>query len=129
MKKLSILKITLAILFLIIAGNLSASAQDCTKTTDADLVKSVSKKIYGKYKKQKQRINVHVENGEVTIEGWVVAEADIAKITEIAQKIKCVKKVTNNLVVGKTGGCGAGQKQCGEICIPNNQTCNISKGN
>ena len=132
MKNISILKITLAILFLMMAGSLSVSAQDCSKTTDADLVKAVMKKISSKYKKQMQHINVHVENGAVIIEGWTVTEKDKAKITELAQKVKCVKSVTNNLSIGTGGGCDSGTKPCGETCIPNNQTCNISgkgKGN
>lgn len=128
MKKISILKITLTILFLVTAGSLSISAQDCSKKTDADLVKAVMKKISSKYKKQMNHINVHVENGNVFLEGWTVTEADKAKITELAQKVKCVKSVTNHLSIGIGGGCDTGTKPCGDTCIPNNQTCNISKG-
>lgn len=128
MKKISILKITLAILFLLAAGNLSVSAQDCSKTTDADLVTAVMKKINSKYKKQMNHINVHVENGVVKLEGWTVTEKDKAKITELVKKVKCVKSVVNNLSIGAGGGCGQGQKQCGEICIPVADTCNIGKG-
>ncbi|HRH42443.1 MAG TPA: BON domain-containing protein [Pyrinomonadaceae bacterium] len=131
LKKLSILKITLAVLFLVATGslNISAKTDDCTKTTDADLVKAVMKKIGGKFKKQMNHINVHVENGVVTLEGWAVTEKDKAKITELAQKVKCIKSVVNNLAIGSGGGCGAGTKPCGDICIPSNQTCNIAKGN
>jgi hypothetical protein len=107
---------------------LNASAQDCSKTTDADLVKSVMKKIGGKYSKQMKHINVHVANGVVIIEGWAVTEKDKAKITELAQKVKCVKSVVNNLGIGTGGGCDSGYKPCGETCIPNDQTCNIGKG-
>lgn len=130
MKKISILKITLTILFLMVAGNLSifAKTDDCSKTTDAALVKAVMKKISSKYKKQMNHINVHVENGAVFLEGWTVTEQDKAKITELAQKVKCVKSVTNHLSIGIGGGCDTGTKPCGDTCIPNNQTCNISKG-
>lgn len=134
MKKISILKITLTILFLMMVSNLSvfAKTDDCSKTTDADLVKAVMKKISSKFKKQMNHINVHVENGVVTLEGWTVTEKDKAKITELAQKVKCVKSVVNNLGIGIGGGCDTGEKPCGDTCIPNNQTCNISskgKGN
>jgi hypothetical protein len=132
MKKITMLKLTLAVLFLIVAGNpaVSANIDDCTKTTDADLVKTVMKKINGKFKKQMNHINVHVENGVVFLEGWTVTEQDKAKITEIVQKVKCVKSVNNNLNIGTGGGCGAGEKPCGETCIPIEQTCNIKgKGN
>ncbi len=129
MKKISILKITLAIFSLIIAFNIGALAQktDCTKTTDAEIVKAVMDKISVKYADQMSHINVHVENGVVMLEGWTTKKA-VKDIAKIAKKVSCVKKVMNNLKVGIGGGCGAGQKPCGDTCIPSNQTCNISKG-
>jgi hypothetical protein len=48
-------------------------------------------------------------------------------IEKMAKKVKCVKNkvVANNLKVGISGGCLPGQKKCGDICIPNEETCNI----
>ncbi len=129
MKKLSILKMTLVIFAVMTAFNLSASAQDCSKTTDDQIVDAIQAKMKTKYADEMKHINVSVENGVVTLEGWAAKEKNIDKIGKLVKKIKCVKSVSNNIKQGITNSCGTGQKQCGEICIPSNQTCNIGKGN
>lgn len=127
MKKLLILKISLAIGLLILVSNLSISAQkvDCTKVTDDELVKTIQEKLSEKYADQMEHINIHVKDGEVFIEGWTTTKKISKDIEKIVKKIKCVKKVFNKLRIGTGGGCTEGTKPCGEICIPNNQTCNI----
>lgn len=128
MKNTSILKLIITVIFFMMVGTLSVSAQkiDCTKVTDAELVKTIQEKIQAKYADQMDHINVHVENGEVYLEGWVTTKKISKDIEKIIKKIKCVKKVFNNLKIGTGGGCGAGTKPCGETCIPINQTCNIT---
>lgn len=130
MKTLAILRITLAVLFLLMLGSLSISAQstDCSKTTDADIVKAIQEKLNAKYADQMSHVNVHVENGVVYLEGWVANKDARKDIEKIAKNTSCVKKVKSNLKKATGGGCGAGQKPCGDICIPSTQTCNISKG-
>jgi hypothetical protein len=129
-KNISILKITLSILFLMMVGSLSISAQttDCSKTTDAEIAKSVMEQIKAKYPDLTQQVNAHVENGVVYLEGWVADKNARKEIEKIAKRTSCVKKVKSNLKKSIGGGCGAGQKPCGDACIPSNHTCNISKG-
>jgi hypothetical protein len=129
-KNLSILKITFALLFVMMAGsfNISAQTTDCSKTTDADIAKSVMEQIKAKYPDLTQQINAHVENGIVYLEGWVADKNARKEIEKIAKKTNCVKKVKSNLKKATGGGCSSGQKPCGDICIPTSQNCNISKG-
>ena len=132
MRKISILRITLVILLLVIAGipSVSANPDDCAAKTDADLVKAIKEKLSAKYESQMNHINVHVQDHEVFLEGWVTTEKIKKDIEKIVKKVKCVKKINNNLKIGVGGGCDlATQKPCGDICIPKNQTCNIGKGN
>jgi hypothetical protein len=131
MNKFFSLKIILGVLTLVFWCHWGASAQtvDCTKTTDADLVKAIMEKIAAKYPDLTQQVNVHVEKGVVYLEGWVANKDARKDIEKIAKNTSCVKKVKSKLKKATGGGCGAGQKQCGEICIPSNQTCNISKSN
>lgn len=129
MKKIMILKMTLAVFILITACHLGVSAQttDCSKTTDADIVKAIQEKLNAKYPELKNQVNVHVENGVVYLEGWVANKDARKDIEKIAKNTSCVKKVKNKLKKATGGGCGSGQKPCGDICIPSGQTCNISK--
>lgn len=121
------MKIILIAFSLILAFNFSTFAQnkDCANTTDEEIVKAIYEKIKVKYADQINHINVRAKDGVVTLEGWVTTEKIKKDIRKIAKKIKCVKQVVNDLALGKSGGCGPGMKQCGEICIPEKETCNI----
>ncbi|MGI9056797.1 MAG: BON domain-containing protein [Pyrinomonadaceae bacterium] len=127
MTKKSIVKTTLAVFSLMMLFNIGAFAQktDCSKMTEADLVKAIYDKIKVKYDNQIIHINVRVKDNVVTLEGWATTKNVRKEIEKIAKKIKCVKKVDNKLTVGIGGGCSPGQKKCGDICIPNGETCNI----
>lgn len=127
MKTKSVIKIALAVFSLILISNLGVSAQktDCSKTTDADIVKAIYDKMKEKYDDQIIHINVRSKDGAVTIEGWTTTKKASKEIEKIAKKIKCVKSVANRLSIGISGGCGPGQKKCGAICIPVEETCNI----
>jgi hypothetical protein len=129
MNRFSILKMILVIVVLAAAGSLTVPGQqvDCTKTTDADLAKLITEKINAKYPNLSAQVNVHVENGIVYLEGWAASKDARKEIERIAKKTSCVKKVRNNLKKAIIVGCGAGSKPCGDICIPLNQTCNITK--
>ena len=76
MRKVSILRITLVILLLVIAGIpvVSANPDDCAAKTDADLVKAIKEKLSAKYESQLNHINVHVQDHEVFLEGWATTE-------------------------------------------------------
>lgn len=127
MTKKSMLKMALVGFSLILMCNLGALAQktDCSKMTDAEIVNAIYKKIKVKYAAQIRHINVRITGGVVTLEGWATAKSVKKEIEKFAKKTSCVKKVVNNLTVGIGGGCGPGQKQCGDICIGDKETCNI----
>ena len=99
---------------------------DCTQISDADLVKAIYDKIKVKYAGQMRQINVRSTGGVVTLEGWTTKKGIRKEVEKYAKKTNCVKRVVNNLTVGIPGGCGPGQKKCGDICIANEDTCNIS---
>ena len=131
MTKKIIVKITLAVFSLILFSGVEASAQkpDCSKMTDDQIVQTV----YDQMKKKRtlnnqiQHVNVRSKDGVITLEGWTTTKKIKAEIVKIAQKIKCKKQVVNELADSPTG-CGPGQKRCGNICIPSDETCNIRTG-
>jgi hypothetical protein len=129
MKKQTIIKLTLAIFSLILFSNVAATAQkknDCAQTTDDEIVKAIYDKMKKKSKYDKQIIHVNVtsKDGVVKLEGWATTEKIKLEIEKLALKIKCVKKVVNNLGNAPLG-CGPGQKKCGGICIALEETCTI----
>ncbi len=122
-----ILKNTLMTFSLLLVFNICTLAQkvDCKTMTDQQVVDAIYEKINEKYESQTNHINVRINEGVVTIEGWVIEKKDIKKIEKLAKKVKCVKKVINKLSDGPGIGCGPGLKTCGSICIPTSETCNI----
>lgn len=123
----SILKTALLAFSLMLAFNLGTYAQktDCSKTTDDQIVDSIYAKIKAKHEGQMKHINVRISSGVVTLEGWATTKGVKKEIEKFARKTGCVKKVVNSLTIGVGGGCGPGQKPCGDICIPVAQPCNI----
>ncbi len=127
----TIMKTILAVFSLMMLFNIGVSAQkvDCSKTTDADMVKAVYDKIKVKYANQMKHINVRIKDKVVTLEGWATTKGVKNEIEKYAKKTTCVKKVVNKLTIGVGGGCGPGQKRCGDICIDADEDCNILNEN
>jgi len=100
---------------------------DCAKISDADIVKAIYDKIGVKYAGQKKHINVRITDNVITLEGWATTKSVRKEIEKYAKKTNCAKKkkIANNLTIGVSGGCGPGQKQCGDICIGTKESCNI----
>lgn len=102
------------------------SKTDCSTVTDKDIVKEIYAKIMTKYAYQVSKINVRSTDKVVTIEGWVTSKSAKKEIEKWAKKIKCVIKVDNKLGTVPTG-CSEGMKPCGDICIPQKETCNLCR--
>lgn len=109
--------------------NNKSQKPDCTKVSDADKVKAIYDKIRVKYANQMRHINVRITDNVVTLEGWATTKSVRKEIENFAKKTACVKKVANKLTIGVSGGCSPGQKQCGDICIDQKESCNITDGN
>ena len=127
MKRNSILRWSMMVLAAIIALNLGAYAQktDCSQKTEKDVVVAVYEKIKVKYANQIRHINIRFKDGVLTLEGWVTTKSIRKDIEKIAKKTECVKQVVNELTIGKGGGCGPGQKECGGLCISEKESCNV----
>ena len=127
MRYKSILRWSVIIFAAIAAFNLGAYAQktDCSQKTEKDIVLAVYEKIKVKYASQIRNINIRFKDGVLTLEGWVTTKSIRKDIEKMAKKTECVKRVVNDLTIGKGGGCGPGQKECGGICISEKETCNV----
>lgn len=111
----------------VLAGNLGVYAQktDCSQKTAAEIVISIYDKVKVKYADQIRHVNIRIDDGTVIIEGWVNSKKAKKEIEKLAKKSDCVMKVINDLTVGRGGGCGPGQKECGGACISEKSACNV----
>lgn len=76
------------------------------------------------------------DNGAIKLQGWVESQGDYNKVVEIASGTSCVSRVNEqqfapseaeSLMPG-SGACDPPTtKECGDICIPGGETCNIGK--
>ena len=101
---------------------------DCSKTTDADIVKAIKEQLQADpdIAPEMIHLNVSVKKKKVKLEGWLSDEKLISKAVAIAKKSPCVKKVIST-VKEQAGGisCGPGLKPCGGACIDKASACNI----
>lgn len=140
MTRKSMMKAVLAIFALMLIFNVGTYAQktDCSNMTDDEIISVIYKQIEAKYPQQMDHINIRIDDGVLTLEGWVTTKKVSKTIYKYAKKYtskkkydkngKCVKEIVNNLTIGVGGGCGPGQIPCGSTCIPGNAACNIGKG-
>lgn len=127
MRYKSILRWSVMIFAAIAAFNFGVYAQktDCSQKTEKEIVLAVYEKIKVKYADQIRHVNVRFKDSVLTLEGWVTTKSARKDIEKIAKKTECVKRVVNDLTVGKGGGCGPGQKECGGICISEKEAYNV----
>ena len=127
-------------LFVIATFQIFAAAQ-CESATDAKMVSD----MYAKIKADKalasqiRHINVSSLNLVIKLQGYTTRKSEYDRLVGFAMKMACVKMVNTNELsptapdsgTGGTnqrlagGGCASGMKQCGDICIPDSDVCNI----
>ena len=128
--------LSLSLLLLFVAGLLASchrkpvtpGAQDCAKRTDRHLAKDIKRRVKAdrQFDNQRHHVNVSVKDRVVTLEGYVVGTEAVTTLEKYASETACVTKVVNRLTSGGfSGGCGPGQKRCGDICIEQTSTCSL----
>ena len=123
--------VCLLALFLMIGAVSSRSANitqtDCSKVSDADIVKAVQEKIKAdsQFNDQWKHINVSSKDRVVTLSGWTNGKDAVNTLVKYARSANCVKSVKNNLSPVRKEGCGQAQKRCGDICIGDDEQCNL----
>lgn len=110
----------------------------CETTTDDQLVTEIVAKIKANKNLAPQisHINVASVNRAVKLQGWANNKSDYDDVVGIVSSTKCVKLINVNLFETAppppgsvlrpgSGGCTSGMKPCGDICIPEGDTCSI----
>lgn len=114
-----------------------AYGQTCGETADVDIVNNIYAKIKGNSKLagQETHINVTSINRVVKILGWADSASDRTTIYNYAMGTACVTMVNASEFLDAKpteeqmrSMCTGGTKPCGDICIPDKDTCNITGG-
>jgi len=114
--------------------NSDPQTADCSKATDADIVKAVIENINKRFKPDEIKSQLHFtimcKNGIVEISGDAhgINRKDPrgvrTTVTTIAQKTSCVKKVvTKHFTQEHPIKCAKTQKPCNGGCIEQNEEC------
>ena len=102
--------------------------QDCAKVSDRRLTRDFKRRVRAdrQFNEQRRHINVSIRDRVLTLEGRVSSMDASAALEKYAYGLGCVTKVENRLTTQTlVGGCGPGQKRCGDICIDQTSQCNI----
>lgn len=141
MIKRSIMRLMLTlggfVLILMLNANLqTVSAQSCDTVTDQQMVKDIYARIIANKSLEPQisHINVTVLYKVVKLQGWTNTQKDFDKVVDIASTTNCARIINKNLLlptpppdgdaVRSSGGCASGTRPCGDICIPEGDSCN-----
>ncbi len=130
---------SLFVFFAIAAAGGNVYGQTCSSTPE-EIVASVYTKIAGNKDISTQVNHINIQytnydengsNGAIRLQGWVKNQSDYDKVYQYAMEANCVTRVNtqefaNAEPTGLKGACTPpATKQCGDICIPGNDTCNI----
>lgn len=112
----------------------------CEKMSDADIVANIYGRINADSGLASQVSHINVigvaELSTVKLQGWTNSQSDYEKVRQFGLDLKC--KVNENQFAPvappegsaqrAAGGCAAGTKACGDVCIPEGDPCNIKPG-
>lgn len=142
MKNKRPIEIILAMCFGLLLMTVSAYERpayaQCESVTDAQLVEEIYTKFkaHGDLAKQLSHINVISINRVIKLQGWTDSKGDYKDAFNIVASTKCVVMINVQLFRDSppaegdslkpgAAGCHTGTKPCGDICIPEGDTCNI----
>jgi hypothetical protein len=125
--------LSLLAVLMFVGGAGSASAQDCSSTTDAQLVTTILDEIKkdSVLAPQMSHIVVGSVNRFVKLQGWTDTKGNYDRLVS---KTACVVAINVNRfeetpppadspLRPQRGGCGPGTKPCGDVCIPEADAC------
>lgn len=127
-------------LFVVMVVQLTAAAQ-CETASDQKMVSDMYAKIKADrtLASQIRHLNVSSLNLVIKLQGYTSKKTEYDRLVGFALKMPCVKMVNSSELASAppdsgtggtnqrlaSGGCATGTKQCGDICIPEGDTCNI----
>ncbi len=117
----------------------SANAVHAQKCSDSTMLSDITAKIDQNktLASQTSHINVVVINAAVKLQGWTDDKSSYNLLYNLVSKADCVRLINVNSLspeppeesdsMRSSGGCVGGTKPCGDICIPEGDSCNITR--
>lgn len=118
------------------AGSNAVQAQTCTAKTDDEIVVAIVEAIKSDslLAPQLSHIVVGSVNKFVKLQGWTDTTRGASRLLDLVRNVGCPTAVnvnrfeetpppTDSPLRPQPGGCGPGTKQCGDVCIPDGDTC------
>ncbi|MEO7538934.1 MAG: BON domain-containing protein [Pyrinomonadaceae bacterium] len=114
----------------------------CASITDTEIVNNIYSELakVAELRTQLPTIDVTAKTRAVTLFGWVLTDAELKQVVEIAKNSKCVTSVNADsfyvaadvpsnspLKPAPGGGCAVNYIRCGDICIPSGTGCGLEK--
>ena len=125
-----------AFIFSLHAGSGTVNAQTCTAKTDEEIVVAIVDAIKSDslLAPQLTHIVVGSVNRFVKLQGWTDTTRSGERLMELVRKAGCPTAVNvnrfeetpppaNSPLRPQPGGCAPGMKQCGDVCIPDTDSC------
>jgi len=140
MKLIWLSRITLLVgiaIVIVVGIAVKPAVGQCDSKTDADIVVDVYAKIKADrgLVGQVSHINVVSVSLAVKFQGWADSKSDYDKIVNIGMTTNCARLMNVNAFYDTppptdssqraSQGCATGTKACGDVCIPENDPCNI----
>jgi hypothetical protein len=131
--------LTLFFVAVVIVGSSArtTNAQTTCNDPDAKIVSDIWARIKGDKALDAQRSHINVVSlyGAVKLQGWTDIQKDYDRLLGYVNNTSCVRLVNVNWFTAtppppdsqtRSGnGCGSGMKACGDVCIPDTDTCSI----
>ena len=126
-----------AVAFFAIAGSKPVQAQTCPKTDDETVVAIVEAiKSDSTLAPQLSHIVVASVNKFVKLQGWTDNSKSYQSMMDLVREVGCPTAVKVNRfeetpppadspLRPQPVGCGPGTKPCGDVCIPDGDTCSV----
>lgn len=132
------ISLSVFVFILTICAAASPAFAQCENVSDNDIVADIYDKIKANttLAPQASHINVTSTNFVVKFVGWADNKKDFERIRNFANT-SCVRMINvqdffdtppaaNSAM--RSGNCTSGTKQCGDVCIPEADACNITGG-
>ncbi len=132
--------VSFCVLAFLASTGASENAVHAQKCDDASILTNISSKIAQNktLSSQSSHINIVVVNAAVKLQGWTDSKSSYDLLYGIISKTECVRLININQMqdapppdtdqMRSSGGCVGGTKPCGDICIPEGDSCNIKAG-
>lgn len=141
MSKISVTGLLMTLCFaaaMIMGSSVRSNAQTTCDNPDAKIVSDIKDQIKNDKTLDAQRSHINIVSlyGAVKLQGWTDTQKDYDRLWGYVSNTSCVRLINAKWFTAtppppdsqtRSGnGCSSGMKPCGDVCIPDADSCSIS---